>query len=323
MKPERRAANARSRRSTGLLVTIVLVVGAIAAFGVQQWRVSAAASAARADLLSRIDAATRKAAIDGNELSQLVAQLHKLPDHETARDLLAAHARIELVRGRPERAFELFGNHALQPGATAAEQSLLVRMLLRMEAPGRADVTAEQGLLKQALGAAESAYATTQDPEDAFGAWLAASRLSDPDAATRTLDALRSRHESSPFAKFAALAAKFDPERDGSELAELASEVPPQLPEVDAMQLLVVLQRGDLEGASAAAEQALGRGAGVPAVRWAAALAFHASALSHAAGTPGRAAWLERRDTQLDWLFSRSPANDPRRERWRALQSQR
>lgn len=323
MKPERRGAPARSRRSTGILVTIVLVVGALVAFGVQQWRASAAASAARADLLSRIDAATRKAGIDGNELSQLVAQLHKLPDHETARDLLAAQSRIELARGRPERAFEVFGNHALQPGASAAEQSLVARVLLRMEAPGRADAVAEQSLLKQALSAAESAYATSQDAEDAFGAWLAASRLSDPDASARTLDGLRSRHESSSFAKFAVLAAKFDPESDGAELAALVPEVPPQLPEADAMQLLVVLQRGDLEGASAAADQALGRGAGVPAVRWAAALAFHASALSHAAGTPGRAAWLERRNAQLDWLLSRSPENDPRRERWRMLQSQR
>ncbi|MBL8748752.1 MAG: hypothetical protein JNK78_06300 [Planctomycetes bacterium] len=323
MKPERRGAIARSRRSTGLLVTVVLVFGALVAFGVQQWRASAAASAVRADLLSRIDAATRKAAVDGNELSQLVAQLHKLPDHETARDLLAAQARIELARGRPERAFEVFGNQALQPGATAAEQSLVARILLRMEAPGRADAVAEQSLLKQALSAAESAYATTQDPEDAFGAWLAASRLSDPDASARTLDVLRSRHESSPLAKFAALAAKFDPERDGAELADLAADVPPQLPEVDAMQLLVVLQRGDLESAAAAAEQALGRGAGVTAVRWAAALAFHASALSHAAGTPGRTAWLGRRDTQLDWMLSRSPEADPRRERWRALKSLR
>jgi hypothetical protein len=52
-------------------------------------------------LLAQVLSATTRAEPDTSELSRLTALLAKYPDRETAADLLAAGARIELARNRP------------------------------------------------------------------------------------------------------------------------------------------------------------------------------------------------------------------------------
>lgn len=318
------AAPSRPKRRgrTGLVVIAVLVLAAILVFAFQQFQKAGVAAAARADLLSRVAEETHKTPVDGSELSSLVASLQKLPDHETARDLLAAKARIDLARDRPERAMATFGNQANQPGASPAEQGLGAEILLRLQEVDGSDATASTGMLQQAMAFAENAYQASGDAADLQRAWQAATRLGDDVAGKRFAAMLLERHESTPAAALVRFASTFDP-KDEAGLARTLAEFSRPPVELEAMRVLVVLQRGDLEGAAPAADALLLRGAGVLAARWAAALVFQACAQTHAAGSPGRATWIGRRDVQLDWLLARAPADDLRRATWNTLRGQR
>ncbi|MCA8948406.1 MAG: hypothetical protein KDE27_02820, partial [Planctomycetes bacterium] len=128
--------------SPALLVPVVLILAALAWFGYQYYAGVAARAADRARLLEHIAIELAKERPDSSELSRLVARIEEFPDHATAADLLGARARIELERGRPERAVELFLPVATSPAASAADRGLAAQMLLARHAgglPSRAD----------------------------------------------------------------------------------------------------------------------------------------------------------------------------------------
>lgn len=302
---------------------IVLVLLAVAVLLWQNLQQRAAAAEARLQLVAQVASATDRAEPDLQELSRLAAALAKYPDHETAADLLAAAARIELARNRPERAEVLFGNLAANPAATPAEQGLGAEILLRVQAAGIGDASAATRRLRQAQAYAERAFEASGDPDDLLRAWLAASRLQDQAAVTRCAERLQAVAAGAPAAELTQLAAQFDVTLPLPRIEALRAgfTVPP--PELEAMRVLLVLQSGDVRGASLAAEALLLRSPGVLAVRWAAALVFHACALGESAGSGARAQWVERRNHQLDWLLQNAPADDKRRAQWDRMRGER
>lgn len=306
-----------------VLVPVLLLSATAVALGVQYYRKAATAAAARAELLSRVDEETAKPNVDSSELSRLIVQIHKLPDHETSRDLQAAVARIELARDRPEKAFAAFGITASRPSASPADQALGARILLRLHEAGGGDAAVAIGRLQQALGFAENAYRASDDVSDLLCAWQAAVRLGDQAVIDRLSARLREQHASSAAARLAGIAATFDPRESAADLAAVRAEFTAPVVELEAMHVLVVLQSGEIDQAVTAAEALLGRAPGVLAVRWAASLVFHACALGHAADSAERGSWVVRRDAQLDWLLQRAAVDDARRERWAHLRNQR
>lgn len=317
-------SGARRRSTRPILIGAgVLLFGALGAFGWQVWRKSEAAAAARADLVSRIATELGKAEPDTAELARLEVQVKKLPDADTARDLLAARARIELLRDRPERAFALFGDQSTAPGALPAERGLGADMLLRLAEIGTGDASEQKGQLLRAQEAAAAAYAASNDVADLLHCWQAATRVGDDAAAKQFATQLREQHAGSPAAKLADVHATFDPKTDRARLDELRTEFARVPPELDAMRALALLQAADFENSLKTIDSLLVRAAGVPSVRWAAALVFFAWASSQKEGSVERAGWIERRDVQLDWLLQRAPGDDKTRQQWQAMRARR
>jgi len=298
-----------------LAVVLLAVVGLI----VKAYAASAAADAERAQLIADIESEVQKQPVDGSELSRLVARLQKLPDHDTARDLLAAAARIELARDRAERAFGLFGALASQPGASPEEQRLGARILLRLhETGGGGDVSAAAGLLQQVMAFAEAAYADGRDPADLLRAWQAATRLWRADAASGFGKRILEEHADSPAARLVQLDRTFV-ERSSApgfahevEVVAAAFAVAPV--EVDAMRVLVLLGGRDVERAVSTAKALLTRAPGVWASHYVAAVVYSACSLSQPEGSAERQQWVDLRNAQLDWVIERVPADQ--RERW-------
>jgi hypothetical protein len=274
-------------------------------------------------LLAQVLSATTRAEPDTSELSRLTALLAKYPDRETAADLLAAGARIELARNRPERAQALFGNRAAGPTATPQERGLGAEILIQLHAAGQADVATATGMLRQAEAFAERAFDASDNSQDLLRAWQAASRLQDQAAVARHAARLAQAAPESPAAGLAQLAAQFEPTMPLADLEALRAQfvVPP--PELEAMRVLVMAQAGDLRAAAGAAEALLLRAPGVLAVRWAVALVFHACVVAEPAGSGTRGQWFERRNHQLDWLLQHAPVDDGRRAQWDQMRTQR
>ncbi len=304
-------------------VPILLVVLALAIMAWRWQQDRAAALQERQQFVAEVVSAASRAQPDTQELSRLAALLAKYPDHETTPDLLAAGARIELARNRPERAEALFGTRAAHPGATPTEQALGAEILLRLQEAGVGDLSTSTGMLRRAQGYAERAFEASGDPNDLLRAWQAASRLADQPAADRDAARLQEVAAGTPAARLAQMAARFDTTLPLAEVEALRAEfvVPP--PELEAMHVLLVLQSGDVRSATSAAETLLVRAPGVLAVRWAAALVFHACVLGQPPDSGSRTQWIERRNPQLDWLLERAPADDKRRPQWDTMRGLR
>jgi hypothetical protein len=302
---------------------ILLVLLALAAllWKWQQDRTDAAE--AREQLVAQVVSAAGRAEPDSQELSLLAALLAKYPDRDTAPDLLAAAARIELARNRPERAEALFATRAAHPAASPAEQGLGAEILLRVQAAGVGDAAAATGKLRQAKAYAERAFEASGDPDDLLRAWQAASRLQDQAAVADAAGRLQAIAAESPAARLAQLAAQFDPSLPLARIDGLRGAFAVRPPELEAMHVLLLLQSGDVRGASLAAEALLLRAPGVLAVRWSATLVFHACVLGQQPGSGERAQWLDRRNHQLDWLLQNAPADDSRRSQWDTMRSAR
>ncbi len=322
----RAASRAVARRALARPIVwapIALLLLTLAALLWQWQRSAAAVAAARAELLQQVAAATDSGDPDAAELSRLMALLAQQPDHEVAADLLAAAARIELARQRPERAQALFGTVAANPAAGPAEQGLGAQILLRLHEAGGGAAADTVGMLRQAEAFALRAYAASGDPADLLRAWQAASRLADRVAVQQHAAALQQAAPESAAAQLAQTAAQFDPQLPLAQIDALRAAFPVAPPELEAMRVLLVLQSGDVRAAAREAEALLLRSPGVLAVRWAAALVFHACVLGQAEGSVERAQWRQRRDHQLDWLLERAPADDSRRPQWDQLRGER
>lgn len=306
-----------------VLVPLVLVVLAAGYFAFDWIQARSGVAAARTQLLQDIEVVTKKRPLDGDELSRLVAKLTKIDGHATERDTVAAMVRIELARGRVDRAAELFAPIANGPAATPAEHRLAATVMLRRHELGLTDRAAAVGVLEQVVAFAESAYADGQDAADLTTAWLAASRLGNAARADGFAAQLQANHAGSPGAKLARLVRDFRLEMPREEIDALRKEFDEPPAEIDAMLAMVVLQGGDVPGALALVEPALVRAPGVVEVRYAAAVVFHVCVLGSAAGSEPRAAWVVRREAQFDWLVAQAPAEDLRRGKWAAMREVR
>lgn len=307
----------RARRTSPVVIVAIaapILIGLY--YGVMWWRGVAAAAAHRESLLAEATAVLAADAPDANELSRLMAAIDKLPDADSAADLLAAAARIELVRGRPERADARFGAVAASPTASPADQRLGAMILLRRAERESAEAAVHSGWLRQVAAYAQRAYDDSADAADLLMVWLARKRLGEHTAAAAVATTLQAAHADSAAAQLVALATAFRPEDGVRPIDHVARQFPVPPPEIEAMRVVVALQQRDLAGALGRAETMLLQAPGVFAVRQSAALVFHAAVTANAEGTAERAGFVERRDAQLDWLVARAPADEPLRRVW-------
>ncbi|MCC7396077.1 MAG: hypothetical protein IT455_03320 [Planctomycetes bacterium] len=314
----------RARRSSPLVIAAVaapILIGLY--YGLMWWRGVAAASEQRRQVVAEATEALAAEVPDENVLSRLMAALDKLPDADSAADLRAIAARIELVRGRPERADARFGAVAASPAATAADQRLGALILLRRAERESAEAAVHSGWLRQVAAYAQRAYDDGREPADLLMVWLARERLGEHAAATAVAATLQAAHADSAAAQLAALATAFRSEDGVRPIDQVARQFPVPPPEIEAMRVVVALQQRDLAGALSRAETLLLQAPGVFAVRQSAALVFHAAVLASAEGAAERAGYVERRDAQLDWLAARAPADEPQRQVWDGWRRQR
>ncbi len=280
---------------------LVLVAGL--AYGGMLVAESMAESERRNQVLADVDATLQKEGLDGGELSRLSALIQKFADHATARDLLGAQARIELARGRPEKAQQLFLELATAPGAAAKDQRIGMEILLRQHEADVADKTRANGVLEQVLQLSDSVYPELRAAPVLLMAWQAAARLARDERSAAAANQLRSDHPDSPETRFVEFARAFTGvQRVDAIEAAVVGVVPPPI-EAEAMRMAALLQAGDLPGAVAVAERALGRGPGVATLRSVAVAVFHSCALGCAADSEDRERWCTRRDAQIDWLL--------------------
>jgi hypothetical protein len=305
------------------LAPIALAVLALGYYGYTLWERAGQAAAQREQLLQDVETAAAAVPVDSDELTRLMQRLQKLPDAATARDLQLAAARVEFARGRADRAAALLSPLVEVPGASPAEQRFAAQVWRRKFELGAPDRPAATALLRQQHAFASAAYGEGNDPGDLFLAWLAAFRLPDPELAAPLAQRLAADHASSPEARFPALVAAASLDMPAAELENLRGQFAAPPAEIDAMLALLALQRGDLTTALGHVEPLLQRCPGVVEVRRAAAFVLHACALGSPAGSGDRAAWLQRRDLQLDWLFAQAPPDDGGRAAWASLREQR
>ena len=301
-----------------VIVLIALLVGIAGYYGYSWWADGAARAESRQKLLADTRAELDKEKPDRDTLSQLMARVGKLPDASTAKDLLAAQAEIELVRNRPVKADLLFGSIATGPSATATDRSLGSRILLAKHQGFGGDVVEARTMLQQAMTMAELAYADSHNVKDLFRAWQASIRLWD-ERSKDLAQQLAAGHAESPASQVAELNEDFDPLRDASKVADLIVDFAVLPDELRAMQTIVILRRGEVPAALAAAEQHLVEAPGVPGVRFVAAFVLHACA--HTEEPADRAAFVQRRNVQLDWLDQHVPPGVPKK--WESMRELR
>lgn len=310
---------AAPRGRAAILFAVGALALALAGYVAQRWAAARERAAQRAVLLADIDAALASDPLDLGGLSRYVAQLRKEPDHATDRALRFGEARIEFARNRPDRARDLFLDRALEPGASAAEQSFGARVLLRLHEDGAASGKAPAELLAPAANAAEAAYAATRDAGDLLRAWQAAERNGDHDRAKAFAAALADGHADTAAAGFVAAAVVFDPAAGVDPVLRAIDALPTPPAEGRAMLAFAQLQQNQLAAATTTCDEALARAPGVAVVRFAAAVTFHACALGSAANSPDRAAWSTKRDVQIGWLLAEPGVAEDRLAALRAM----
>jgi hypothetical protein len=274
-------------------------------------------------LLEEVEAALAVSPPDYGVLSRCMAALQKLPDRDTAPDLLAAQAGIELARGRPERAEALFADVFQRPGASPAARRLGARIRLARHATGTLEPAVAAAVLQQVEGYAEEAYQDSRSPDDLLRCWLAALRGGADDRAAAIAARLVAAHAESREARFVQFWTTFQPTAGVQPIDALLSlfDAPPI--DAEALRVFALLQAGDVGPATMAAEAALQQAPGVPAIRWAAAIVFHARALGQVDGSEERTRWLRRRDEQLAWTEQVVGLSDERRAQCTVLRAQR
>ncbi|MCB9887098.1 MAG: hypothetical protein H6838_16520 [Planctomycetes bacterium] len=312
----------RSRRRGPLVFLPLLLLAFVGGYYVFGWfSARSSAAAARAELLREVDDELAKEPVDTSALSRLVARIDKLEDHTSAADLLAAQARIELVRGRPERAFDLFSSVGNQPEASEADRRLLTAILLRRHEAGGTDKAMTEGWLRDAATRALAIAERTGNTNDWFVAWQASVRLDDADAVKRCREQLAAIDAESREARLAAAAAAFRADGPADVLYALRGEFTVVPIELAVMVAMAQLQAGETAAAVTEIEALLNRAPGLIGVRVAAAIVFHVCVLN-SQDDAGKQRWRPRRDAQLDWLLENAPPDDKRRETWSQMKQQ-
>lgn len=300
-------------------LALVIVLGGW--FAVQAFRGAAAAAAEKERVLAAAAAAAEQQPVDTAQLSRCVVDLQRIDGHDSDPECRFALARIELARDRAERAEELFAAIGGKPDAPPAWQQFVARVLLRRQEGDVGERTV--AVLRQVVELSRSAYAESRDAVDLLRGWQAAVRLADDAASKAFAQQLDSEQADSEAARFVRFASGFEPSQGVAAIAAAAAGIVPEPAEARAMRAMATLHLGDAGAALTLAEAALAYAPGVPSVRQATILAFHAAALGSPASSAERTRWLERRDVQIDWLVALPCWPEDRRVGLRALRDQR
>lgn len=306
------------------LLPLGLVLLVVGFYGLQWWQRGARRAEQRRELLADARAVLSEERPDKDRLGELMTGLTMLEDAANSSELLAMQAEIELLRGRPDRAYRLFGAIAERPGAVAADQRLGARIQLARQDGFGGDASASTAMLQQIASFSEAAYADGGAVGDAFRAWQACKRLWSHERAAAFAADLARDHGDSREHRLVALCKAFDPSRDAVAVEDLVIDFGADAPaELAALVTFVALQRGKVPEALARAEKDLNRFAGVGGVRYVLAIVLHACALGSPGGSLDRASFVQRRDQQLDWLEERAPATESLRRQWQQMRAVR
>ncbi|MFK7743203.1 MAG: hypothetical protein AB8H80_23005 [Planctomycetota bacterium] len=314
----RKASPLADRRIQIVLVGLALAVGI---YVFQWWRSVQATAEARKQLI--LD--TRNELIqdepDRDRLGRFMADLKRLPDADSDSLVRALRAEIELVRERPERAYQQFRAEIDSPTATSEQHALASRILLARHEGFAGDTSVAATMLAETVRMARSAYRTSSSPRDLFRAWQAAKRLFKDALATEVGDELIAAHADSSEARLVQLSARFEPVGSARDVGNLIVDTPVPSRELRAMEALVMLGQGDVDGARKLLEKELAQAPNVWVLRFAAAIVFDAWRRSPVLDEAKSAQVLARRNKQYDWLLERAPGDYELRARWQALRA--
>lgn len=302
-----------------LLLSILVLVAAGAAYGFTLFRRSAAAAQARQQLIADVVEATSQQPVDGDELSRLVLRIQEVPGHAADRQLALALARIESARGRLDRAFGHIEGFVTGPDATLEELRFAANLQLLRHGIGTRN---GPELLRQARGFAVAAAELSHDADDLLLAWTAAVRQADGAAVESFAEQILKDHPGSLAAQLVQASKAFTPEAPPPGLDELAQQFAEPPAELQVMRATVLVQQQRPAEALALLRPALRNAAALVEVRNLMAVALHLQA-QREDDPERRRAQLVDRDQHLDWLLANAPAADTRRALWLELQKQR
>lgn len=270
-----------------------------------------------ADLLLDVEREVTKEEPEGSELSSLVTRIRNAGDPERDPRLRRALARIEVARGRDDRAWAQLQPLALAMEPEPDDQALGARLLASMHGK-----TGNLQDLRQALELAESAHRARGDTATLFLAWQCAVRLGGEASETRQRlgDRLRELAPDGAEAALVTILARDEeqvPVEDCQALAGRFEEVPMEL----AMALATGhLQQGAVADALHELDRVLPRAPALMDLRHLAATACWAFGRQSQGAAPAE---VERRRSEmaahLRWLLANAPAGDPRRGHWRTM----
>lgn len=318
--PGRRPPTADRR----LLLPVGLVVLVAGFYAFQWWQQGASRAEQRQQLLADVRATLDSKSADKDTLGALMTRLMMLEDAATGPQVLAARAEIEVLRGRPEDAYRLFGALGESPSATVAQRRLAARIQLARQDGFNGAASAAVEMLGQVVQFSEEAYADSGAVEDVFRAWQASTRLWDHERAEALAAQLAADHADSREHRLVKIYDRLDPQRDAVAVEDLLIDFGDAVPaELAALRTTMLLYANQVTEAFAQAGKDLNQFAGVGRVRFVLAGVLQALVLSFPAGSSDRADYVERRDRQLDWLLERAPASEPLRQQWSKMRAVR
>jgi hypothetical protein len=309
--------NVRSRPLLLLLLAVVVGAGLL---GWRLWSGHAERVAAEDRLFAEVDEAVRLGDPRSAELSRLVARLQELG--ADGRRTALALARIELLRGRCERAAEHLQPLMTVGGELPELRTAAAAWLCWCNTVGR-EASERESLLRQALRYAEAAVAAGGGTADRFVAWQAAVRLGDEEAGARHASALQQADAGSIEARTVAIVdASADLSQPLEPVTALLAEWPKPPLELRLVHVVLLLQHGALDRAVALADELLAEAPNLVEVRNWAATAHHAAAKGTVPG-PAHDRHVALRDEQIGWLDANASADDVRRPQWLAWRQER
>lgn len=258
------------------------------------------------------------------DASRLMPQLLAMGPEDAESRALAA--RLEISRGRPERAVEVL-REAIQPDSDPsilreAAQAWLLHAERVADAGG-----ARRVLLVESLGFADRAAAASKSADDWFLLWQVARRLEDAESAARALASLESVDQGGVRARTAAMLAGMDLPDSAppalSAVAELSASWGGQAPlELRLLECGMRIAVNDGAIALRLADEAIAEAPNLFQARNLAATAHHLVAMQTEEG-PERDRHVSIRDAQIDWLDAHSALDDSRRSTWLSWRSSR
>lgn len=297
-----------------VLIVAVLALGAGGLYLVEAFQEASRRAAERTATIEEAEALIGSGEVA--DTSRLMAKLLELgPEDHEARVVCA---RLELLRGRPERAVELL-RPTLQDAASESALQAASEAWMRHSERAAGDAGQRRALLVDGLAFAERAAMSSNSAQDWFRCWQAATRLMDADAAARALAALESVDAGGLQARTATMIAsmqKPDSVAPSMEsVAQLSASWGKAPLELRLLECGMRIAANDLEIALRLADEAVSEAPNRFEARNLAATAHHSAAMQTEAG-PVRERHVVIRDAQIDWLDANAEANDSRRPAW-------